>query len=86
MSGSARELSRYIQTKRGYSRQMKAPFAWILFVVFLVLKLCHVIDWSWWWVTAPMWTWVIALFVYFAVIEVRKQLRSQRHFRRGLLT
>lgn len=27
----------------------------ILFVVFLVLKLCHVIDWSWWWVTAPVW-------------------------------
>lgn len=27
----------------------------ILFVVFLVLKLTHVIDWSWWWVTAPLW-------------------------------
>ena len=27
----------------------------ILFVVFLVLKLTHTIDWSWWWVTAPLW-------------------------------
>lgn len=27
----------------------------IVFVVFLVLKLTHYIDWSWWWVTAPMW-------------------------------
>lgn len=27
----------------------------ILFVVFLVLKLTNVIDWSWWWVTAPLW-------------------------------
>jgi hypothetical protein len=27
----------------------------VLFVVFLVLKLTHVIDWSWWWVTAPLW-------------------------------
>lgn len=27
----------------------------ILFVVFLVLKLTHVIDWSWWWVSAPLW-------------------------------
>lgn len=26
-----------------------------LFLVFLVLKLTHVIDWSWWWVTAPLW-------------------------------
>lgn len=27
----------------------------LLFVVFLVLKLTNVIDWSWWWVTAPLW-------------------------------
>jgi hypothetical protein len=27
----------------------------ILFIVFLVLKLTNVIDWSWWWVTAPLW-------------------------------
>lgn len=26
-----------------------------LFLVFLTLKLCSVIDWSWWWVTAPLW-------------------------------
>ena len=30
-------------------------FFGILFIVFLVLKLTHVIDWSWWWVTAPLW-------------------------------
>ena len=27
----------------------------VLFIVFLVLKLCNVITWSWWWVTAPLW-------------------------------
>lgn len=27
----------------------------ILFIVFLVLKLTGLIDWSWWWVTAPIW-------------------------------
>jgi phosphoglycerol transferase MdoB-like AlkP superfamily enzyme len=27
----------------------------VLFVVFLVLKLTHVVAWSWWWVTAPLW-------------------------------
>lgn len=26
-----------------------------LFVIFLILKLTNVIDWSWWWVTAPLW-------------------------------
>ena len=29
--------------------------SWILFVVFLILKLTNVIDWSWWWVTSPLW-------------------------------
>ena len=27
----------------------------VLFIVFLVLKLTNNIDWSWWWVTAPLW-------------------------------
>ena len=27
----------------------------ILLVVFIVLKLCKVIDWSWWWVFSPLW-------------------------------
>lgn len=27
----------------------------LLFVTFLVLKLTDTIDWSWWWVTAPLW-------------------------------
>ena len=27
----------------------------VLFIVFLVLKLTGNIDWSWWWVTSPIW-------------------------------
>lgn len=27
----------------------------LLGVAFVVLKLCHVIEWSWWWVLAPFW-------------------------------
>lgn len=30
-------------------------FGSVLFFIFLVLKLCGVIEWSWWWVTAPLW-------------------------------
>lgn len=26
-----------------------------VFLVFLTLKLTNVIDWSWWWITAPLW-------------------------------
>jgi len=30
-------------------------FGGMLFIVFLVLKLTGNINWSWWWVTAPLW-------------------------------
>ena len=26
-----------------------------LCIAFVVLKLCGVISWSWWWITAPAW-------------------------------
>lgn len=44
-----------------------SPFV-LAFFIFMTLKLCGVIDWSWWWVTAPIWgvflivfTWTLAL-------------------------
>ena len=56
----------------------------ILFIVFLVLQLCGVISWSWWWVTSPLW--IMALFVigvmmlYFIVaflMELRKHIKRR---------
>lgn len=39
----------------------------LTFLVFLVLKLCNVINWSWWWVTAPLWIPVAAAIAIFLV-------------------
>ena len=44
----------------------------ILFLIFLTLKLTNNINWSWWWVTSPIWipigiiltTFFIAFFVF----------------------
>lgn len=27
----------------------------LLQIAFIILKLCGIIDWSWWWVLAPTW-------------------------------
>jgi hypothetical protein len=27
----------------------------VLFIVFLILKLTHTVDWSWWIITLPLW-------------------------------
>lgn len=48
--------------------------AWtVLLIVFIVLKLCNLIDWSWGWVLSPLWiplsivvlVVIIVLFIYF---------------------
>jgi H+/Cl- antiporter ClcA len=39
----------------------------IVFIIFLILKLTGNIDWSWWWVTSPIWI-PILLFVGVLVI------------------
>ena len=39
----------------------------LVFLVFLVLKLTNVIDWSWWWVTAPLWG-IVALWLFFVLL------------------
>ena len=30
-------------------------FTELLLIVFIVLKLTNVINWSWWWVLSPLW-------------------------------
>jgi len=39
----------------------------VLTIVFVVLKLVHVIDWSWWWVLSPLW---IAALLFIAVLAI----------------
>lgn len=36
-------------------RQGGIGLSGLLTVAFIVLKLCGVIAWSWWWVFAPLW-------------------------------
>ena len=46
-------------------------FSGLLTIVFIVLKLCGVINWSWIWVLAPMWVSValcVAIFVFIIMI------------------
>lgn len=30
-------------------------FFGLMFLILMTLKLTNYIDWSWWWVTAPLW-------------------------------
>jgi hypothetical protein len=37
-------------------------FAGLLTIVFITLKLTNYIDWSWWWVLAPLWIPIVLIF------------------------
>lgn len=37
------------------SRATGIGFTGLLTIVFIVLKLVKVINWSWWWVVSPLW-------------------------------
>lgn len=46
----------------------------VCLVVFVILKLTNLINWSWWWVLSPAWiplcfwvSFVIVLYVYFKI-------------------
>lgn len=36
-------------------QKVSLNFGEVLLVAFIVLKLCGVINWSWWWVFSPVW-------------------------------
>ena len=42
----------------------------VLTIIFIVLKLVGVINWSWWWVLAPTWISLILWFVLIVILAI----------------
>jgi hypothetical protein len=50
---------------------MKITFPLALLLIFIVLKLCNIIAWSWLWVLSPLWIPIaVAVLIYVAVLIV----------------
>lgn len=45
-------------------------FGGLLQIAFIVLKLCKVINWSWWWVLAPTWIGLVIVVVCFILLWI----------------
>ncbi len=43
-------------------------FVGLLQIVFIVLKLCKIITWSWFWVLSPLWIEIIILGIIFILL------------------
>ena len=45
----------------------------LLTIVFIVLKLCKVVPWSWLWVLSPIWiTWLLAIIVVIVLVILER--------------
>lgn len=44
-----------MKENKSISVSIGGGFSGALTIAFIVLKLCHVIDWSWVWVLSPLW-------------------------------
>lgn len=54
----------------------------ILFIVFLILRLCKVIAWSWWWVTSPLWIGFVLVIILFVLYIIMAVVMSARKYRK----
>ena len=62
-------------------------FSGLLTIVFITLKLCNVITWSWWWVLSPVWITIgIALLVLgiYVIILWRKSVDEKKRIASGM--
>ena len=58
-------------------------FTSLLAVAFIVLKLIGYIDWSWWWVTSPLWInfgLALLLLCIYEIIKVIRHLRWKKKY------
>jgi hypothetical protein len=47
-------------------------FFGLMFLILMTLKLTNYIDWSWWWITAPLWGgFVIILIVILIIVFIK---------------
>jgi hypothetical protein len=48
-------------------------FFGLLTIVFIVLKLCGIITWSWWWILSPIWgpaaLFIICILIFYIALK-----------------
>ena len=63
--------------KMNNNRTVGIGFIGLLQIAFIVLKLCKVIEWSWWFVFAPIWSEIIILIILATIMVYIKRKRER---------
>ena len=54
-------------------------FCDVLLIVFIVLKLCKIINWSWWWVLSPFWIPLGLAIIFVFISVILKLIYKSKH-------
>lgn len=49
---------------------IRGLFSTLLLIAFIILKLCHVIEWSWLWVLSPLWIPFVLSLIIIGVVAI----------------
>jgi len=61
-----------VQVNNSSSAKGGVGFTGLLTIVFIVLKLCKVINWSWIWVLSPLWiSFLLMMVVFFLFLGIK---------------
>lgn len=59
---------------RGSTSSSGVGFFDLLTIVFITLKLLHVIEWSWWWVLSPLWiSALVGCLIFIAILYLARK-------------
>jgi len=68
--------------KQNTSTNTGIGFIGLLTIAFIVLKLVGVINWSWWWVTSPLWGGLVLGIVILIIIGIFISFGNKKGYNR----
>ena len=67
-----------MQSNNNNTAQFGIGFADVLLILFIALKLCGVITWSWVWVLSPFWIGIAIYAVILAAVIIASKISDRR--------
>ena len=61
--GTVQFIERRIRMSKDDKYKIIRVILTLILLIFIVLKLTHIISWSWWWVTSPIWLPFLVIFI-----------------------
>lgn len=80
---TARSINQQNAMSNNSNKSGGIGFTGLLQITFIILKLCGVIAWSWWWVLSPIWIGAAIILVVIALVLISSSIAEISRPKRG---